>query len=230
MEATSPNPEEKRCAKCKVRPKQCGVCKSNAKMQELRKIKKETGVDDPRLSKAREKNCQTKREQVKSAKENGYTYNKDKRRPCKGPDQLKGSTGSTCTRGAALSRDGGSFCATCFDKAFGPGARKHLNRSLRNPQCVGLGPTSKVCTNRIDAEAGIRGALRRTGMKAEAFRAATQTAGGLKSLVEAHAKSKMCLPCFKIKYTNCMYPKRPKIGLFFENFSLVVCLLCTPSN
>jgi hypothetical protein len=26
-----------------------------------------------------------------------------------------------------------------------------------------------------------------------------------------------------------MYPKRPKIGLFFENFSLV-CLLCTPSN
>ena len=27
-----------------------------------------------------------------------------------------------------------------------------------------------------------------------------------------------------------MYPKRPKIGLFFENFSLVVCLLCTPSN
>ena len=31
-------------------------------------------------------------------------------------------------------------------------------------------------------------------------------------------------------FRKCMYPKRPKIGLFFENFSLVVCLLCTPSN
>ena len=27
-----------------------------------------------------------------------------------------------------------------------------------------------------------------------------------------------------------MVPKRPKFGLFFENFSLVVCLLCTPTN
>ena len=27
-----------------------------------------------------------------------------------------------------------------------------------------------------------------------------------------------------------MVPKRPKFGLFFEKFSLVVCLLCTPSN
>jgi hypothetical protein len=39
-------------------------------------------------------------------------------------------------------------------------------------------------------------------MKAEAFRAATQEAGGLKSLVEAHDKSKMCLECFKIHYPN----------------------------
>jgi hypothetical protein len=39
-------------------------------------------------------------------------------------------------------------------------------------------------------------------MKAEEFRAATQEAGGLKSLFEAHEKSKMCVPCFKIKYTN----------------------------
>ena len=27
-----------------------------------------------------------------------------------------------------------------------------------------------------------------------------------------------------------MYPKRPKFGLFSEKFSLVVCLLCTPTN
>jgi hypothetical protein len=39
-------------------------------------------------------------------------------------------------------------------------------------------------------------------MKADTFRAATQEAGGLKSLVEAHEKSKQCLECFKIKYTN----------------------------
>ena len=78
----------------------------------------------------------------------------------------------------------------------------HLNRSVRNPLCVGLGPTSKVCPNRIDPEGGIRGALRKTGMKADEFRAATQEAGGLKSLVEAHEKSKQCLECFKIKYTN----------------------------
>ena len=29
---------------------------------------------------------------------------------------------------------------------------------------------------------------------------------------------------------NFMVPKRPKFGLFFEKFSLVVCLLCTPTN
>ena len=29
---------------------------------------------------------------------------------------------------------------------------------------------------------------------------------------------------------NLMVPKRPKFGLFSENFSLVVCLLCTPTN
>jgi hypothetical protein len=31
-------------------------------------------------------------------------------------------------------------------------------------------------------------------------------------------------------FSKCMYPKRPSSGFFFEKFSLVVCLLCTPSN
>jgi hypothetical protein len=174
-------------------PKKRGACKKSAKRQALRKIKKETGVEDPRLRKHREKDSQNKREQRKSAKEHGFTYNKHKQ--CKGPDQLvEVSDVSTCTRNAVslFSRDGRYFCGTCFDKAFGrdaglllkpPVARLHLNRSLRNPQCVGLGLKSKVCPNRIDPAAGIRGALMRTGMKAEAFRAATQEAGGLKSLV-----------------------------------------------
>ena len=196
MEATSPK-TEKRCGKCMKSPKQCGTCKMNAKRQELRKIKNETGVDDPSLRKYRKKNSQTKREQRKSASANGCTYNKTKL--CKGPEQLVQGTGSTCTktRVSELSRNGGSFCATCFDKAFGRDARLHLNRSLRNPQCVGL--KSKVCPNRVDPAAGIQQALIRTGMKAEQFRAATQEAG-LKSLVEAHDKSKMCLACFKIRY------------------------------
>jgi hypothetical protein len=192
---------EKRCGRCRgmKSPKQCGTCKRS----ELRKIKNETGVEDPRLRTHREKDSQNKREQRKSASAHGYTYNK--KQQCKGPDQLvKGSTGSTCTRNSVsvLSRDGRSFCGTCFDKAFGRDARKHLNRSLRYPRCVGLGPKSKVCRNRIDPAAGIRGALIRTGMKAEEFRAATQTVGGLKSLFEAHDKSKMCLECFKIHYPN----------------------------
>ena len=194
---------EKRCGKCMKSPKQCGWCKTDAKRQELRKLRNETGVEHPSLRKHREKNSQTMREQRASASEHGYTYNKKPQ--CNGPDQLvEGSTGSTCTRNAvsALSRDGRYFCTSCFDKVHGSDARLHLNRSVRNPLCVGLGPTSKVCPNRIDPKAGIRAALRNTGMKADAFRAATQEAGGLKSLVEAHEKSKQCLECFKIKYTN----------------------------
>ncbi len=196
MEATSPE-LEKRCDKCRGSTKQCSTCKSNAEMKALRKLKKETGVEDHRLRKQREKNNQTQREQRKSASAHGYTYNK--KQQCKGPDQLvEGSAVSTCTRNVALRRDGRSYCGTCFDKAFGRDARLHLNRSLRNPQCVGL--KSKVCPNRVDPAAGIQQALIRTGMKAETFRAATQEASGLKSLVEAHDKSKMCLACFKIRY------------------------------
>ena len=188
---------EKRCGKCMKSPKQCGRCKTNAGLKALRKLRNETGVEHPSLRKYREKNSQTMREQRASASEHGYTYNKKPQ--CNGPDQfVEGSTGSTCTRKAvsALSRDGRSFCTTCYDKAYGPAARLPLKR----PQCVGLGPKSQVCPNRIAPEAGIQGALRKTGMKADAFRAATQEAGGLKSLVEAHEKSKLCLECFKTHY------------------------------
>jgi hypothetical protein len=64
---------------------------------------------------------------------------------------------------------------------------------------VGLEPKSKVCPSRIRVSPadGIRGALKKAGMNAEAFRAATQEAGGLRSLVEAHEKSKQCLECFQ---------------------------------
>jgi len=221
MEATSPE-LEKRCGKCMKSPEQCRICKSNAALKALRKLKNETGVDDPRLSKYREKNNQTKREQRKSASDNGCTY--DKKQQCKGTDLLvEGSTGSTCTKNAApaLSRDGRSFCTSCFDKVFGRGARLHLNRSLRNPQCVGL--ESKVCPNRIAPEDGIRAALRRTGMKAEEFRAATQEAGGLKSLVEAHEKSKQCLSCFQIAYPNWADILRQFTQCIFEGVAGVRC-------
>jgi hypothetical protein len=216
---------EKRCGKCMKSPKQCGTCKNNAKMQELRKIKKDTGVDDPRLRRHREKNSQTKREQRESASANGYTYNK--RRLCKGPDQLvEGSDVSTCTkvRVSDLSRNGSSFCAKCFDKAFGRDARLLLKPPVRNPQCVGLGHQRKLCSNRIPPEkGGIRAALRKTGMKPEAFRAATQKAGGLKSLVEAFKQSKQCLSCFQITYPNWADVLRQFTQCIFEGVAGVRC-------
>jgi hypothetical protein len=211
---------EKRCGKCMKSPKQCALCKTNAEMQALRKLKRDTGVDDPRLRNHREKDNQTKREQRKSAKENGYTYNK--RKQCKGPGQLVEGSPGTCTRTAVseLSRDGRYFCKSCFDKAFGPEARLHLKR---NPLCVGLVPKSKVCPNRIDPVKGIRGAMRKTGMKLEAFRAATQVAGGLKSLLEAHEKSKQCLSCFQITYPTWAAMLRQFTRCVFKDDARVRC-------
>jgi hypothetical protein len=216
---------EKRCDKCMKSPKQCSTCKSNAKLKALRKLRNETGADHPTLRKYRERNSENRREQVKSAKENGYTYNSSKEtRRCKGPGQLvEGNTGSTCTkfRISSLSGDGRSFCTTCFDEAHGPDARRLLQVTPRvrkhttHPQCVGLGSKSKVCPNRIDPEDGIRGALRKTGMKAKAFRAATQQAGALQSLVAAFEQAQQCLSCFQMKspywaailrkFTQCIF-------------------------
>jgi hypothetical protein len=193
-------------------------------MKALRKLKNETGVEHPRLRKYREKSSQTKAEQRKSAKENGFTYNK--RKKCKGHEQLvEGSAVSTCTRNAIseLSRGGRYFCTSCYDKAFGRDARLHLKPSVRNPQCVGLGPKSKVCQNLIDPNNGIRGALRRTGMKPEAFRALTEEAGGLKSLVEAHDKSKQCLSCFLKTHPNWAETLRQFTQCIFEGNAGVRC-------
>jgi hypothetical protein len=189
----------KRCGRCEESPKQCSRCKSNAELKALRKLRKETGVDNPRLAKHRAQNSKTKAEQRKSAKDHGYTYNKHQQ--CKGPDQLvEGNTGSTCTRTAVseLSGDGRYFCTSCFDKAYGPDARL----PLKSPQCVGLGRKSKVCSNRVDPNNGIQRALRRTGMKAEAICAATKKAGGLQNLVAAFDQSKQCLSCFQNKHPN----------------------------
>jgi hypothetical protein len=46
---------EKRCGRCKESPQQCSRCKYDDAMKALRKLKKETGVDNPRLARARYK-------------------------------------------------------------------------------------------------------------------------------------------------------------------------------
>jgi hypothetical protein len=60
-------------------------------------------------------------------------------------------------------------------------------------------------------------------MKADAFRAATQEAGGLKSLVEAFKQSKQCLSGFQITYPNWADILRQFTQCIFEGVAGVRC-------
>ena len=60
-------------------------------------------------------------------------------------------------------------------------------------------------------------------MTPEAFRAATQKAGGLKSLVEAFKRSKQCLSCFQITYPIWADMLRQFTQCIFEGVAGVRC-------
>ena len=161
------------------------------------------GVVHPRLVKYREQHSQNARAQrVEKAK---YGFPDDERR-CKAPD---GTTGNACNkrRDPRFSRNGLTFCSTCFANAYpddhakvlsGCRKRKAELRSARATRtCVGLEPNggAKDCPNPINAN-GIAEALQRAGLTAPAARAAMQAPGVLQLAVAAYVRSAQCLKCF----------------------------------
>jgi hypothetical protein len=138
-----------------ARPKQFSTCK-NVTRKALRDEAKEIGVVDPKLVKIREQDNQNKREQRKSAKENGCAYDKRDQRPCKGPDGLTGS-GCPSYRKSDFSLSGFAFCTTCYRKAFPDdhaavlSVRKKFTKTAVTKKCVGQEPNGggKFCPHPI---------------------------------------------------------------------------------